>query len=78
MKKRPLNEPLTACLIRINIVARSIIFEYSRFASTIDQIDIAYKRRFDLENPEFELMFVEFKIRNINFINHLENCLDKI
>jgi hypothetical protein len=59
--------------------------------------DIAFKRRTDLEIFELELLFVEFKIRNINFvcgvcyrppnysvhlnsefINHLQNCLDKI
>jgi hypothetical protein len=29
---------------------------------------IAYRRRFDLENCEFELLFVEFKICNTNFV----------
>ena len=29
---------------------------------------IAYRRRLDLENCEFELLFVEFKICNTNFV----------
>ena len=59
--------------------------------------NIVYKRRLDLENWEFELLFVEFKIsntkfvcgacyrppnysaeNNLAFLDHLQNCLDRI
>ena len=59
--------------------------------------NIVYKRRLNLENWEFELLFVEFKIsntkfvcgacyrppnysaeNNLAFLDHLQNCLDRI